>query len=221
VTWAVERTRGSAGEHHRRELPDPVRRAVWVHEVTGSAVVLGSTQPESVVDRARADAAGVEVARRRSGGGAVLVVPGEVLWVDVVLPAGDPLWDDDVGRSFLWLGRAWAAALGSLGVEAAVHQGALVCTSWSRLVCFAGQGSGEVHAAGAKVVGVAQRRTRAGCRFQCAALLAPWDPIPLLDLLALESAERARAAEELAVVARSAGVPGDALLDALLDGLPS
>ena len=39
------------------------------------------------------------------------MVPGEHVWVDVVLPAGDPLADDDVERATWWLGHAWARAL--------------------------------------------------------------------------------------------------------------
>ena len=31
--------------------------------------------------------------------------PGEVVWVDVVIPAADPLWRVDVGEAFVWLGR--------------------------------------------------------------------------------------------------------------------
>ena len=46
---------------------------MWVADPTGPALVLGSAQPESDV-RAGVD---IEVVRRRSGGGAVLVVPGE------------------------------------------------------------------------------------------------------------------------------------------------
>jgi lipoate---protein ligase len=152
---------------------------VRVVEVIEPALVLGSTQP-AVAER------GIPVVRRRSGGGAVLVRPGELLWVDVLLPAGDPLWDDDVGRSFHWLGQAWVEALASLGVEGTWHDGALVCTPWWRQVCFAGLGPGEVTVDGRKVVGLAQRRTRAGALFQCAALLY-WDPTEIVDLLALDA----------------------------------
>ena len=69
--------------------------------------------------------AGIEVVRRRSGGGAVLLVPGEVLWVDVVVPRDDALWDDDVGRATHWLGELWVRALTRCGVAGAtVHTGA-------------------------------------------------------------------------------------------------
>ena len=63
--------------------------------------------------------------------------------------------------------------------DAVVHRGGLVATPWSRQVCFAGLGPGEVTVAGRKVVGVAQRRTRHGARFQVAALLR-WDPAALV-----------------------------------------
>jgi lipoate-protein ligase A len=215
VTWGVTRAPSSAAAFHAREIPDPAERAVWVCDATGPALVLGSAQPEGGVDRAACAAAGVDVVRRRSGGGAVLVVPGELLWVDLLLPAGDRLWQDDVGRAFHWVGAAWAAALGELGVAADVHRGPLVRTRWSAEVCFAGLGPGEVTVAGRKVVGISQRRTRAAARFQCAALAA-WDPGPTVGLLGLPPA----AAHDLAEVATGAGVDLEALLEALLHQLP-
>ena len=141
-------------------------RTVWVVEVTEPAVVLGSTQPAEVV------APGVHAVRRRSGGGAVLVEPGGLVWVEVLVPANDRLWEVDVGRAFAWLGRAWVGALRDAGVSGGLaHDGALVASGWSGLICFAGMGPGEVEVDGAKVVGMCQRRTRSGALFQCAALL--------------------------------------------------
>ncbi len=134
--------------------------------------MLGSTQAPIAVD-------GIEVCRRRSGGGAVLVHPGDVLWIDVLLPRHDRLWDDDVGRAAHWLGEAWRDALG-VGV---VHTGGMVRSSWSSLICFAGVGPGEVLVDGAKVVGISQRRTRAGARFQCV-VLRTWDPTELARIFA-------------------------------------
>ena len=137
----------------------------------------------------------------------MLVEPGRILWLDVLLPAGDPLWDDDVARAFLWLGRVWADALAELGVPALVHEGGLCTTQWSRLVCFGGLGTGEVtDPEGRKLVGLSQRRTRAGARFQCCALLE-WEPASIVSLLALSPAERADATTALSGVAR--GLPVD------------
>lgn len=164
-------------------------------DVTAPAVVLGSTQGDGVL---APGAGGVDVARRRSGGGAVLVEPGRVLWAEVVVPAGDPLWQADVGRAAWWLGDEWAATLAALGVGGAVvHRGGLVRAPWSAAVCFAGLGPGEVTVGGRKVVGISQRRTREGALFQCAVPLA-WDPAALLAALALTPAERDQASAALA-----------------------
>jgi lipoate-protein ligase A len=222
TTWAVEHLQGSPGDFHARPLPDEPTRAVWVCEPDRPALVLGSAQRDGVVDHAACAAAGVEVVRRRSGGGAVLVVPGDLLWVDVILPADDPLWQHDVGRAFLWLGDAWAAALRELGFEVGVHQGALRRPRWSDLVCFAGLGPGEVELAGdppRKVVGLSQRRTRAAARFQCAALLR-WDPAALVPLLAVPPGERAELLAGIAAAGAGLDVGLDVLRAALLRHLP-
>lgn len=215
----MERAAGSAAEFHARSLPDPATRSVEVLEVDRAALVLGSTQTEADADRGALRAAGVDLVRRRSGGGAVLLVPGQALWVDVVVPRGDELWDDDVGRAAHWLGRAWAAAFARLGIDAVVHTGALVTTRWSSLVCFAGLGPGEVTGAGRKLVGIASRRSRAGARFQCV-LLRRWGPAELLRLLALADHDRVRAQAELAGAATGVDRPFGEVLDALLAALP-
>jgi lipoate-protein ligase A len=149
---------------------------VWVFEVDRPALVLGSRQP-------LIEATDVEVVRRRSGGGAVYVEPSGTLWVDVVVPRGDTLWDDDVSRATYWLGEAWAAAIGD---RADVHRGPMVRTEWSDLVCFAGLGPGEVTVDGRKVVGISQRRTRDAARFQCVAYEI-WDAALVLDLLGIDA----------------------------------
>lgn len=203
--WPVEHHRGSAAEFHERTIPDAPSPALWWFEVERPAVVLGSTQRGDAVDLAAASAAGIEIAKRRSGGGAVLLEPGAVIWVDVILPASDPRWEQDVGRSFAWLGAAWVRVLRELGLDGAeAHAGPLLRRPWSDLVCFAGLGPGEVTVGDRKVVGISQRRTRAGARFQCA-LLQRWDPQVLLDVLALSPEERARAAADLATSAQGVG----------------
>lgn len=191
-------------------------RSVTFCRATAPAVVLGSTQPDGAV----VEGAGVEVARRRSGGGAVLVEPGRVVWADVVVPAGDALWHPDVGRATWWLGDAWAGALEALGLPgAAVHRGGLVRSRWSSAVCFAGLGPGEVTLAGRKAVGIAQRRTRDGALFQCAAPLA-WDPAPLLVALALGPADREAAAADLAGAVLALARPEADVESAFLASLP-
>jgi lipoate-protein ligase A len=179
--WTFEHSVGDAVEFHARE-PAPVR-AAWWFEVERPTLVLGSTQPIEAVNQRVADALGVEVLRRRSGGGAVLLVPGEFVWLDVVVPRGDLLWSDDVGAAMHWIGDVWADALAGLGVQSGVHRGALVTTPWSKQVCFAGVGPGEVLAHGRKIVGIAQRRTRSWARLQTMCHLR-WRPELVAALVA-------------------------------------
>ena len=197
------------------------RRAIRVLHATDRAVVLGSAQPEAHVDLAAARAARIDVVRRRTGGGAVLVCPGLVVWVDVLVPAHDGMWEQDVGRAFWWLGSRWVAALADAGVSGAeMWSGGLIRSSWSDRVCFAGVGAGEVMVGGRKAIGMSQRRTRAGALFQCAVLVA-WDPKPLLEVFALTPVERAAGAAELADAAVGIGPAAAArLVPALLDRLP-
>lgn len=176
--WQVVETGGEAGPFHARDVPEPPDPSLWVHRVRRPALVLGSTQDDGVIDRVAAERRGYEIARRRSGGGLVLVHPDHSRWVDVIIPRHHPAWSDDVGHAFHWLGRLWADA-----VRAALpppdagpvshHRGGLVRTPWSRLLCFAGMGPGEVTVAGSKVVGMSQRRTRGWARFQCLVLADP------------------------------------------------
>lgn len=155
-------------------------RSVWLLEPTAPAVVLGSAQR---FGEAGTPVHGTEVVMRRSGGGAVVLEPGVSVWVDVVLPRHDVLWNDDVSRSTQWLGQVWVAALASLGVEASVHDGPTDRHPMARAACFAGLGSGEVIGGGGKLVGISQRRTRAGARFQCVAYTAQPRVDAMVDLV--------------------------------------
>ena len=161
-------------------------------DVERPAVVLGSGQRDDVLDAAACAAAGVEVVRRRSGGGAVLLEPGAVVWFDVIAPIEQLRAvgvADDVAASMRWLGEHIVTALRDLGVpDVAAHQGGMVRTPWSGQVCFAGLGPGEIVVDGRtpaprKLVGISQRRTRVGARFQCC-VHAIWSPGALVALLA-------------------------------------
>lgn len=211
--WTVERAAGRAGELFdvAADSPAPARRAVRVLTVAADALVLGSTQSVPAVPTA-----GLDVVRRRSGGGAVLLEPGGQVWVDVFIPRDDLHWDDDVARAFLWLGDVWVAALEAVGVDGlAVHHGGLCTTQWSRAVCFAGLGTGEVTIDERKVVGLSQRRTRAGALFQCAVPLL-WSPARIVAALGLPDAAVADLTD---VVAPVTGVEPAAVEGAFLAAL--
>ncbi len=164
------------------EMPEPpaARRGVRIHRADRPALVLGSAQPQQAADTGAAEAAGVDVVRRRSGGGAVLLQPARHVWVDFFVPAHDPLWSDDVGRAVGWVGEVWAEAVASLAAcgrgAPAVHAGRLVADRWGRIACFAGRGPGEVFVSQRKLVGVSQRRNRLRARIQTVARLSPHLP---------------------------------------------
>lgn len=188
--WRICDERGAAGRLHAAAAEalndDRVERTIRFSHAESAALVLGSNQRDDLWDAGALRAAGIEMARRRSGGSAVLVGPGRVLWVDLLIPAGDPLWDGDVGRAAWWVGDLWSSAIP--GSE--VWKGPMRTNAWSPVVCFAGLGPGEVTISDRKVVGVCQRRTSRGALFQTAALLE-WHPEEYLALLTREVADPA------------------------------
>lgn len=207
---------GSIADFHARPIPEGLTEAeVWSFQPDGPALVLGSAQDHTVADADATAAAGVDVVRRRSGGGAVFVDPAHSVWVDVIVPPTDPRWSDDVRRSVLWLGEAWQRALARVGITTELYVDGLEKTPWGRLVCFAALGPGEVLVGERKLVGISQRRTRAGARFQCI-VYDRWDPSDVLDLVHLSDADRDLARADLADRATGVGDRLDEVRTAIL-----
>ena len=141
------------------------------------------------------------------------IEPLALTWLEFVLPAGDELWVEDLGRSFDWLGRLMAGSLGRLGHPITVYEGPSRPGSWGRTICFAGLGPGELLSGQKKVVGMSQRRTRHWCRFGVAVLhhfaadrYAATFAVPEIDRRTIE--------DHVGVV------PADGLLDAVVGNLP-
>lgn len=191
----------------------PERREVWQHcwkdEEGGDeqgALVLGSSQSENAANADALQKQGLELVKRQSGGGAVLAVPESLVWIDVFIPRDDPLWEADVGKSALWLGKVWQATLAEFGVSAEVRQAPYQPGNWGSLVCFAGRAPGEVFVEGKKSVGISQRRTRRGARFQTA-LARRWNITDLSPLLNLPPQDRTRLETEAAAIAHPLPLP--------------
>jgi lipoate---protein ligase len=210
--WVVGTLTDGAGALHSAVLP--ACRSLRMMRPTHPAIVLGSSQDESDVDADFCRGNGIEVVRRRSGGGAVFVHPSDSVWVDIVIPHDDPLWLDDVGQAMVWVGEMWRDVLTAAGMSGlSVHAGPLVGNDWSKTLCFAGVGTGEVMCGDAKVVGISQRRTREGARFQCSAYRR-WDPTVMLGALPLLANDRDR------LVSLVATVPSGFTAGSLVPALP-
>lgn len=173
--WHVAVVNDSADRLHSLDVSSlsEGRRHVVACVPTRAALVLGSAQPDSDVDRFDPSAMGVDLVRRRSGGGAVWVHPDDSVWIDLWIPRGDPLWVDDVSASMMFAGDAFVDALGI--PAASVWRGRFDAGEHGRAVCFASTAPGEVVAPGGKVVGLSQRRDRHGARIQCIAYRR-WNP---------------------------------------------
>ena len=175
---------GSCEEFHHRAFPQGEEAVISLFTPIRDAIVLGSTQERSLLNETACLSHDVEIVKRRSGGGLVLLSADSTLWIDVEIPSDHSLWLNDVGASSLWLGQVFVEVLTELGQEnLELHRGALMKSPWSSLICFAGKGPGEVFAAdGSKIVGISQRRTRDWARFQCVVSLK-WRPELLRELL--------------------------------------
>lgn len=216
--YRLVRSSATAAEFHARALPEVPSCEIWRHDLTSAALVLGSSQSESVLDHDACQALDVDIVRRRSGGGAVLLVPGQVTWIDVIVPSGSAGWSDDVHGPMTWLGRAIADLLEEqldASTAVTVHEGALWSTSWSSAICFDGVGAGEVLIDGRKLVGISQRRTRQAARLQCC-WYSHYDASRLVELL---DAQHRPAVADLRPIATVPSLVGDVIVDALADRL--
>jgi len=135
---------------------DTVR--LWVN---GRAIVIGRSQEiEAEVDLDEAERLAIPVIRRISGGGAVYHHSGNL---NVSLYLGDSRLIGGVEEAFRLIGRAIAAGLSELGIEAEPDGNRLICVD-------------------KKVGGAAQARRGSALLYHTTLIIRP-DPIPMERLL--------------------------------------
>ena len=209
--WVRHDWQGSAFDFHA--LNPASTRALWWCTVQAPAIILGSTQQTGDVDAAAAADLGLEVVRRRSGGGAVFVHPTESVWIDITIPRDDSLFVDDVSASMLWLGDVFCEAL-SPWVQAETYRGEFTTGTYGRSVCFASTSPGEVFVGNHKLVGISQRRGRDGARLQCV-LYRSWSPEAWVSSLTATDIREQISSLSVATVSAEAADIVSAVFDAL------
>lgn len=166
MTFDLEVLDGSPGEFVASHQSPPSSRIVSVCRPSTGAVVLGSSQPATDSTRKFAKQHGLELVTRSSGGAGVLVVPGNVVWIDIGLPKFDPLISSDLSRSFDFIASAWQSSLSAFGARDLVaHRGGMHKSKKFPDICFAGLGPGELTWFNKKLVGMAQRKRTHGAYF--------------------------------------------------------
>ena len=183
-SWNIKRPEGSVADRHLT-FPTFESRQIIIHEIDKPTMVFGTAQKDMSLEVAIE----CDYVYRKSGGGAVFLEPGKVLWVDFVVPREDPLWCNDIRHSSVWLGELWVRAMKNIGLNGKVHNEEIRKTELSRFVCFAGLATGEVTVSGKKAIGISQRRTREGAWFQCAALFS-WPAERIVRLLQMEPVKK-------------------------------
>lgn len=216
-SWLRHDWVGTASDFHSKDLP--AERALWLCSAEKPALILGSTQDESDVRVDVAVGSGIEIVRRRSGGGAVYVAPDESVWMDITISREDPLWQDDVSASMLWLGDAFVQAL-QPWVHAETFRGTFHNGDVGRAVCFASAAPGEVFVGDNKLVGISQRRNRDGARFQCV-LYRQWNPLVWSSLLTSVDVREHVCNMQVATIAAPARDIADAVMAALATLTPA
>lgn len=155
------------------ELPQTGRPAWRWYIPSEPALVLGNGQQPSLMSPAAVRDAGAHAYRRTSGGAAVLV-NGDLLNLDVALPATHPLATTDVVRAYEWMGEVWEDALHALGLAKAralptEEQRAIPPLAKDdplRLACFGTLSPWEVVVGKRKLVGLCQLRRKPGALYQ-------------------------------------------------------
>ena len=185
-------------EEHAPGDPPILRDYTW----QPAGVTLGCNQGASSVDLAACRRLGIGVARRPTGGGAILHEEGEVTFSVVAARSG--LGVASLMDSYRVLGQAIAAGLGALGIAAKLvdREGEPQAGPGENPVCFARRARCDLCCQGRKLVGSAQLQ-RAGKLLQQNSLPLVFDR----ERQAAVFGPAAREAEQVMVLPEAAGRP--------------
>ena len=169
---------------------------------------LGYGQRVRDVDREALAQRGWDLARRESGGKAIL--HGDEITYSLCLPRDHPLALSDVIESYRRISRGLLRALEGLGLAAqARHQGESAGSGRLGPVCFETPSHYEISVGGRKLIGSAQVRRRGGL-LQHGALPIAGDVARICDALRYDSEEarleqKAKVRERAATLTRALG----------------
>jgi lipoate-protein ligase A len=177
---------------NRRALASPVTApalACWRYARPG--LVLGAAQRVTAALQAGAAVRGIDIATRRSGGGAVITGPW-MLGLSLLLPPAHPVAKADMREGFRRLGRACCQVLRQIGVSASLAAQPDIQRSAARAraedlewACFGSVSHGEVvDPAGKKIAGFAQCKKSTGTLLVGGVLLGEPDWSLLCELFA-------------------------------------
>ncbi|MEC7845629.1 MAG: hypothetical protein VX754_07330 [Actinomycetota bacterium] len=215
--WVIEDKQSTTSFAHAATLAEWETPTVWIIKPEDSCIVLGNSQREKpFLDISYIESEGLNITSRCSGGGAVLVSPGDLLWVDVFIPKNSRLWHDDIKQAALWLGEIWVAALRSISIDCIMNTQSLLRSPLTDLVCFAGKAPGEVFINDQKIIGISQRRSNKGTRYQCA-LALKWNPAHLINVFRNTQIENV--SERIQSCGTEVSCTGDEALQAFLEQL--
>jgi len=165
----------------RQTLASEINTPSWLlTRYNSPAIILGASQRPDEQQLARAVSQGVELVRRKSGGGAVMA-GAEMLSVSVFVPSDHPISKGSTVKAYHWMGELWQKVFASYGLYSRLpsadeivqsnQRAKSLATDWA---CYAAVAHGELlDQQGRKLLGVAQIRSRYGCVLTCGLYLHP------------------------------------------------
>ena len=218
-SWVIESKYSETALAHEANLDEWRKPTIWGIEPRDTCLVLGKSQRgRSFLNLGYLEGESINLTVRQSGGGAVLVSPKDMLWVDIFVPKESKFWVADIAKASIWIGGIWRDALKRLDIECFLFDEKFVRSEASDLICFVGRAPGELFVDDRKILGISQRRSKFGTRFQCA-LIINWEPEHMIA--AYSSAPIPNLDKLISSAGIGSGCEKHSAWDAFLSALPS